>query len=80
LVGGADVVELPAGRWEPGWKGVFTLILKYQLYPISHKKFAEVIKREFKLHVDAPRALYGGTIQRFVNWHEKELQKQSKSL
>lgn len=49
----------------------FTLMLKYHLYPLSHRVLANEVKARLKLPVDAPRALYDGTIQRFVNWHER---------
>jgi hypothetical protein len=53
--------------------GGFTLVLKYQLYPLSHKALAEKVRSVMKLPVDAPKALYDGTIQRFLNWHERNL-------
>ncbi|MDQ6771300.1 MAG: hypothetical protein M3Z54_15125 [Gemmatimonadota bacterium] len=53
--------------------GGFTLILKYHLYPLSHKALAEKVRSVMGLPVDAPKALYDGTIQRFLNWHERQL-------
>jgi len=53
-------------------RGGFTLVLKYQLYPVSHKALAAEVRGRLGLPVDAPRALYDGTIQRFVNWHERQ--------
>lgn len=49
------------------------IILKYQLYPWSHRALAEEVERELKLPVKAPRALFDGTMQRFVRWHEEEV-------
>lgn len=53
--------------------GGFALILKYQLYPWSHRDLAKRVKEELDLPVDAPRALQDGTMERFVNWHERQL-------
>jgi hypothetical protein len=50
--------------------GGFALIMKYQLYPWSHKDLAKRVNATFGLPVDAPRALYEGTVERFVRWHE----------
>lgn len=53
--------------------GGFGLILKYQLYPWSHKELARRVAGELGLPVDAPRALNEGTMQRFLAWHRKNL-------
>lgn len=53
--------------------GGFALILKYQLYPVTHRELAQRVQRELKLPVDAPRALNDGTVGRFVRWHERNL-------
>jgi hypothetical protein len=53
--------------------GGYGLILKYQLYPWSHKELAKRVARELGLPVDAPRALAEGTMQRFLGWHRKHL-------
>lgn len=58
-------------------KGGFVLILEYQLYPLSHKSFADEVRARLRLPVDAPRALYDGTMQRFVSWHERQLTRDS---
>lgn len=55
--------------------GGFALILKYHLYPFSHRVFAEHVKSKLRLPVDAPRALYDGTMLRFVRWHERRVQR-----
>lgn len=51
-------------------EGGFTLILKYQLYPLSHVQLARAVREELGLPVDAPRALWDSTIGRFTTWHE----------
>jgi hypothetical protein len=51
--------------------GGFALILKYQLYPWTHRDLAKLIKSELGLPVDAPRRLYEGTMMRFLRWHQK---------
>lgn len=64
---------LPASWTYELWReGGFALILKYQLYPWGYKDFAERISKELGLPVDCPRALYDGTMQRFINnFHQK---------
>jgi hypothetical protein len=42
--------------------GGFALVLKYQLYPWTHKELARRVARELGLPVDAPRALEEGTM------------------
>jgi hypothetical protein len=54
-------------------QGGFVLILKHQLYPLSHKSFAAEVRTRLQLPVDAPKALYDGTMQRFTTWHDKQL-------
>lgn len=53
--------------------GGFALILKYQLYPKAQKELVGRIRAELELPVDTPRALMGGTMQRFLNWHNKNV-------
>jgi hypothetical protein len=69
------VVRMAPKTWveEMRKRGGFTLILKYQLYPWSHRDLAKKVARELGLPVDAPRRLYDGTMKRFVGWHEKQL-------
>jgi hypothetical protein len=47
----------------------FALILKYQLYPWTHRELARRVREELGLPVDSPRALQDGTMERFVRWH-----------
>lgn len=69
------VVRMVPKTWveEVRRSGGFTLILKYQLYPWSHRDLAKKVAQELGLPVDAPRALYDGTMKRFVGWHSKQL-------
>lgn len=53
--------------------GGYALIMKYQLYPWTHKELANRVARELGLPVDAPKSLKDGTMQRFLKWHEKHL-------
>lgn len=53
-------------------RGGFTLVLKYHLYPLSHRGFAMEVKEKLGLPVDAPKALHDGTMQRFVAWHDRK--------
>jgi hypothetical protein len=54
-------------------EGGFTLIFKYQLYPFGQREFAEVVRRALRLPVDSPMRIADGTVQRFLNWHLKNL-------
>jgi hypothetical protein len=53
--------------------GGFVLQLRYHLYPLSHKSLADEVRNVLGLPADAPRALYDGTMQRFVTWHERQV-------
>jgi hypothetical protein len=53
--------------------GGFALILKYQLYPLSHSGIARSVATELGLPVDAPRQLKDETMARFSAWHRKNL-------
>lgn len=54
-------------------EGGFALILGWQLYPWTHRKLAARVRRELELPVDTPRRLESGTMQRFLNWHERQI-------
>ena len=54
-------------------EGGFALILKYQLYPWTHKNLANKVAKELKLPVDAPKNIYQGTMDRFITWHKKNM-------
>ncbi len=51
----------------------YGMIMKYQLYPWTHKELAKRVADELTLPVDAPRALYEVTMNRFLEWHKKWL-------
>ena len=53
--------------------GGYALIMKYQLYPWSHKDLARKVAKELGLPVDAPRALEDGTMAKFLRWHGKQV-------
>jgi hypothetical protein len=50
--------------------GGFALIMKYQLYPWTHRELARRVREGLGLPVDAPRALADGTVGRFLSWHQ----------
>lgn len=52
-------------------KNGFSLILKYQLYPLSHKVVASRVAKELGLPVDTPKFLMEKTMKRFLGWHER---------
>jgi hypothetical protein len=49
--------------------------MKYQLYPWTHRDLARRVRDTFGLPVDAPRALWEGTIVRFLRWHLRTLRR-----
>jgi hypothetical protein len=51
--------------------GGYGMVMKYQLYPWTHKDLARRVASELGLPVDAPRALHEGTMHRFLEWHKK---------
>jgi len=51
--------------------GGFALILKWQLYPLTHRDLAARVRTELRLPVDAPVGLESGTMDRFERWHRK---------
>jgi hypothetical protein len=55
--------------------GGFSLIMKYQFYPMSHRALAEQVRRELRLPVDCPARLQDSTLQRFLKWHEAKLRR-----
>ncbi len=69
------VVRMMPKVWinEVRLRGGFTLVLKYQLYPRSHRDLANRVRTEFGLPVDAPRSLNEGTVGRFLKWHRRQL-------
>lgn len=69
------VVGMVPKSWihEVNGAGGFVLVMKYQLYPWTHRELAERVRSRFGLPVDAPRQLAEGTMARFVRWHEGRL-------
>jgi hypothetical protein len=55
--------------------GGFSLLMKYQFYPISHRELAHQVKNELQLPVDCPARLQDTTLQRFLNWHLEKLRR-----
>jgi hypothetical protein len=53
--------------------GGFALILRYQQYRGHFRGLAERVRWELRLPVDTPRALAEGTMDRFTNWHERQI-------
>ena len=46
--------------------GGFALIMKYQLYPWTHKNLARKVAKELGIPVDSPRSLKETTMKRFL--------------
>ncbi len=55
--------------------GGFTLVFRYQLYPFGQKRFADQVREALRLPVDSPARIADGTVQRFLRWHLKTLEK-----
>ena len=53
--------------------GGYAMILKYQLYPWTHRDLASRVAAELRLPVDASRAFADGTMERFLRWHAKNM-------
>jgi hypothetical protein len=53
--------------------GGFSLIMRYQFYPLSYKNLAEKIRRNLNLPVETPRRLEQGTMERINNWHKNNV-------
>ncbi|HEX6528241.1 MAG TPA: hypothetical protein VF004_00385 [Burkholderiales bacterium] len=54
-------------------QGGFAPIMKWQLYPHTHRDLARRVKAELGLPVDAPKALETGTVARFEKWHRENV-------
>jgi hypothetical protein len=52
-------------------QGGYALIVGHQLYPHGAEAFAKEVREVLGLPVDAPPAIYEGTLTRFQNWHLK---------
>jgi hypothetical protein len=53
--------------------GGFTLIFKYQLYPLGERAFAEKVRSTLRLPIGCPTRIEDGTCKRFLDWHIKNL-------
>ncbi len=53
--------------------GGYAMIFEWQLYPPGLAELAKELKEQLRLKVDIPRRIADGTIQRFLNWHMKQV-------
>jgi len=53
--------------------GGYVLMLKYQMYPLSHGELARAVREELGLPIQAPGALWDSTVQRFTDWHDRRV-------
>lgn len=51
----------------------FFLIFKTQIYELGQEKLVKKIRDTFDLPVDCPRAIPDGIIERFENWHRRQV-------
>lgn len=61
--------------YETHLNGGFTLVFKYQLYPLSHRELAAHVREELGLPVDTPKAIEQGTVLRLLKNHEAYLKR-----
>lgn len=55
--------------------GGFSLIMKYQFYPVTQQELARRVRTELELPVDTPARLRDETLRRFLNWHNGKLER-----
>jgi hypothetical protein len=55
--------------------GGFSMIMKFQFYPISHRALALRVRNDLALPVDCPQRLQDSTLERFLKWHLANLHK-----
>jgi len=56
--------------WDMYRNGGYGMLFKSQIYDLSQKALVEKMKTELGLHVDCPRAIPEGILDRFKRWHE----------
>lgn len=59
--------------WEIIKRGGYGMIFKSQIYDLSQRPLVEKIKDELGLPADCPRAIPDGILERFKNWHLKQI-------
>lgn len=52
--------------------GGYAMIFETQIYPFGQQDLVRRIKEKLHLSADCPRAIPGGIIDRFMNWHNKK--------
>jgi hypothetical protein len=59
------------------WRaGGFGLLFKDQLYPFGNETLADQVRAELRLPVHCPPSVPDGHVQRFVNWHSGQIQRE----
>lgn len=53
--------------------GGFSLIMKYQFYPMSFKELGDRVKEALKFPFSTPKRLEQGTMDRFLKWHNSNV-------
>jgi hypothetical protein len=54
-------------------EGGYAMIMEYQLYPWTHQELARRVREQLGLPVDAPRALFDGTMNKFLRYHARNV-------
>jgi len=52
--------------------GGYSMIMKYQFYPVSYRALANRVRTELGLPVDCPHRIQDATLQRFLDWHNRQ--------
>lgn len=58
-------------------KGGFAMIFEAQIYPFGQEELVKKIEQVLELPVDCPKAIPEGIIDRFINWHNKKVLRES---
>jgi hypothetical protein len=51
--------------------------MKYQFYPFAHRNFAKLVATDLGLPVDCPARLNQTTLDRFLKWHLRKLEREN---
>lgn len=52
-------------------QGGYAMVFRHHLYPHGHSEFAKRVREQTGMPVDSPRAIYQGTLDRFLAIHNK---------
>lgn len=69
------IVRMLPKNWfmEVKQRGGYVMFLEYQVHPPSHRELTKRIGRELNLKLDCPESIQDGTMNRFLQWHNKQI-------